>query len=934
MRRRLCLCGLALVLALPVPAVAQKSLPPSTPAAVENAATAGCTLGAFDATLRPGDVQAKLYNFGGLFWRGGASTYEVPYHPATGGPGTHPLFAMGLWVSGEVGGDLRFAGATYSNWEFWPGPLDANGATTSNRCSAFDRLWRVSVYDLERYTTSGETGAATQDLLTWPIAQGAPYFLDTNGNDRRDPSEPRLTLGPGDEGYSLNRNQGAVLDLAAGYRPDLVGDEAVWWVMNDNGNVHRWSGSAPLGVEVQVLAYGYYGGISDPSDRALGLATFYEYTVANRGSSPIDDARVSFFVDVDLGGYEDDQIASDPGRGMLYGYNGDAFDARSNPTYGGPLGYGYRVPAVGVDLLSGAAGAIEYRTDIAPEVPRGAGALAAQQNRWADGSPITRGGDGHGGPSGDATAWIFDGDPVTFAYWSPERPEVDGFGPLPPREVSGVINAPAATLAPGESRRVDVAILFAENDQVAPSTFRTRLHSVSRLRDISDAVQAAYDAGGTAAIRDAEVAYTAAPSPPATAPTLLGPADGTDVNAEAPSSLTFSWTAVEGADAYILDLPDRDFQTTGTSLTVDAADLPDGRTTTRWSVVPVNWGGDGPRSEIHEFSYLLYRPEALTLDDGSFAFVEVVGPGGADPCGPDAQSTNGCDEVGGNAIYGSFNSTGAYIGYRAGGDGPEASLPAFGPNDYEIRFTEEGSYGLYRFSTGALIWVPFEVWDVGVVAPGAENDPADDVRMIPALFADGDVECVFGYSGPTLYGYGGTTQRIYAYYATTTYAEFEAAAAPLVDADASGCPTAPTTDPTEALVDADRGRPLQRFVMEQADPSVPLSALSGTVLRFYTTDPLAVPTERGPEAGGLGLSVWPNPVRGAASVPFTLAAAGDVRLRLVDVLGREVAVLADGPRVAGEHRVALDASRLAAGVYVVVLDAGGQRTARTVTVVR
>ena len=53
-----------------------------------------------------------------------------------------------------------------------------------------------------------------------------------------------------------------------------------------------------------------------------------------------------------------------------------------------------------------------------------------------------------------------------------------------------------------------------------------------------------------------------------------------------------------------------------------------------------------------------------------------------------------------------------------------------------------------------------------------------------------------------------------------------------------------------------------------------------------------------------------------------------------DVLGRRVAVLADGPLAAGEHRIALDAARLAAGVYVLVLESGGRRTARTVVVAR
>ncbi|HLT47525.1 MAG TPA: T9SS type A sorting domain-containing protein, partial [Rubricoccaceae bacterium] len=49
-----------------------------------------------------------------------------------------------------------------------------------------------------------------------------------------------------------------------------------------------------------------------------------------------------------------------------------------------------------------------------------------------------------------------------------------------------------------------------------------------------------------------------------------------------------------------------------------------------------------------------------------------------------------------------------------------------------------------------------------------------------------------------------------------------------------------------------------------------------------------------------------------------------VRLAVYDVLGREVAVLADGHRDAGTHRATLDASGLAAGTYVYRLTVGNE----------
>ena len=78
----------------------------------------------------------------------------------------------------------------------------------------------------------------------------------------------------------------------------------------------------------------------------------------------------------------------------------------------------------------------------------------------------------------------------------------------------------------------------------------------------------------------------------------------------------------------------------------------------------------------------------------------------------------------------------------------------------------------------------------------------------------------------------------------------------------------------------------------------------------------------------------PNPVRQSARIAYALAEKGTVRLSLIDMLGREVAVLAEGPRSAGEHESRLDASALASGVYVVRLATAAGAAVRTVTVVR
>ena len=78
----------------------------------------------------------------------------------------------------------------------------------------------------------------------------------------------------------------------------------------------------------------------------------------------------------------------------------------------------------------------------------------------------------------------------------------------------------------------------------------------------------------------------------------------------------------------------------------------------------------------------------------------------------------------------------------------------------------------------------------------------------------------------------------------------------------------------------------------------------------------------------------PNPVRRRARVPYTLPAAGPVRLAAYDALGRLVAVLDEGERAVGEHTAAFDARGLPAGVYVLRLEAPGAAQSVRATVVR
>ena len=98
---------------------------------------------------------------------------------------------------------------------------------------------------------------------------------------------------------------------------------------------------------------------------------------------------------------------------------------------------------------------------------------------------------------------------------------------------------------------------------------------------------------------------------------------------------------------------------------------------------------------------------------------------------------------------------------------------------------------------------------------------------------------------------------------------------------------------------------------------------------------IPVAGEAGATAASGEVTVGPNPVRGAARVRFATAAPASVRVSVTDVLGREVAVLADGRRAAGAQSEAFDGRSLPPGIYLVRVAVDGRvQQPAFVTVVR
>ena len=139
-------------------------------------------------------------------------------------------------------------------------------------------------------------------------------------------------------------------------------------------------------------------------------------------------------------------------------------------------------------------------------------------------------------------------------------------------------------------------------------------------------------------------------------------------------------------------------------------------------------------------------------------------------------------------------------------------------------------------------------------------------------------------------------------------------------------------------LDAERGTPneelafyddfaekLRTFGDGAATADVHSTSLASPETATKASAETSVPAAYGLEAA------YPNPFNPQAAIRFALPEAADVRLVVYDVMGREVARLAEGAFDAGRHEATFDGSRLASGLYLYRLTAAGtaERFART-----
>ncbi len=278
------------------------------------------------------NIKARINANSMLFWDGDDRDFEAPI-----GSGKCPLFTSGLWIGAtDQNNQLHLAASRYSQGPNNGAPNSSfdyyNGPISQVYDEAYDqrwnKVWKINneeiTFHIRNFNLEGYI--PIDAISTWPahgnIANGemmniAPFY-DHDSDGEYNPME--------------------------GDYPLIRGDQAIFYVLNDERDFHYESEGKALSVQIHVMAYAF----DRPRDSSLSNSIFFHYDLYNLANNDWTNTYLGLFSDIDIGYADDDYVGCDVKGSSFYGYNGLETDGN-----GQPYSYGENPPAMSTTFIAG-----------------------------------------------------------------------------------------------------------------------------------------------------------------------------------------------------------------------------------------------------------------------------------------------------------------------------------------------------------------------------------------------------------------------------------------------------------------------------------------------------------------------------------------------------------------------------------------------------
>ncbi len=347
------------------------------------------------AVLKSSNITAAINGNGVLFKNidsaGTSALFEI-----NGFNIASAIFQSNLWLAAKDQNDSLYVSADlYDGNDFFEGTINNVGKSS---VQTFMKVKRSTIeYHKKNYNNPGYV--VPPSILNWPAigdtligeAMSQAPFIDFYPNGCYEP--------------------------AKGDYPLIKGDEAVYFIINDVGGTRTSSGGKALGMEIHVMAYSY----SSEDLQEVNSSLLVDYSLRNYSGRTYDSLFIGQFIDFDIGCAADDYVGTDTANGVVYAYNGAAFDKGCS----GGKGFGAKPPAAAVGYFyNGMNSSMYFNSSNGPQAIQDPTSPIEFKNylnsKWRDGSPLLKGGTGHIGDSTakSKTKYMYSGNPLSKTGWN------------------------------------------------------------------------------------------------------------------------------------------------------------------------------------------------------------------------------------------------------------------------------------------------------------------------------------------------------------------------------------------------------------------------------------------------------------------------------------------------------------------------------------
>jgi|GEM_PF-572832 len=406
------------------------------------------------------NVGVDFTSVGKVAWQIGVADFPVFRIPK--GSMTSTVFTGNLWMGGmDETGTLHLAGETFNQegYDYWPGPVSNSEAVYEAEKQLWNRAWKLSQEEIDYHKENWfqPDYVPNPDILNWP-AHGNPEY------GQMELIAPYMDL-----------QSNGIYEPMAGDYPMIRGDEAIFFIFNDDRLAHGESGGNRIGVEVHGMAYAY----NQPESEALNHTIFINYQIINRSDKVYSDFYVSKFTDFDIGYGFDDFIGCDTLLQSFYSYNALPVDGS-----GEPESYGENPPAQAVSFLNQPLSSFVYFNNCASGPTCGPNEAEDyyynMQAMWKDGSHVLYGGTGHSSGAGttdNPTNYMYSGNPVSSEGWSEITENND------PGDRRGIGNMHIGDFEPNDRICLDLAYVYGRSDAGHLESINSMKANIAEIRD-------------------------------------------------------------------------------------------------------------------------------------------------------------------------------------------------------------------------------------------------------------------------------------------------------------------------------------------------------------------------------------------------------------------------------------------------------------------